>query len=40
MYNSCPDNLFLKRKFDIFKDYFKMAPQKIDIEVAKIIEIN
>lgn len=30
MYNNCPSNLYLNRKFNIFNDYFRMAPQKID----------
>jgi len=28
MYKNCPKGLYLKRKFDIFKEYFQTAPQR------------
>lgn len=34
MYKNCPKGLYLKRKFDIFREYFKMAPQKRNLEIA------
>ncbi|HCC59703.1 MAG: hypothetical protein A2402_02840 [Candidatus Staskawiczbacteria bacterium RIFOXYC1_FULL_37_43] len=37
MYKNCSDGLYLKRKFDIFSEYFQMAPQKINLEIAELL---
>lgn len=37
LYKSCPQRLYLRRKFDIFKNYFKLRPQKIDPEITSIL---
>ncbi|PIX88333.1 MAG: hypothetical protein COZ30_01120 [Candidatus Nealsonbacteria bacterium CG_4_10_14_3_um_filter_36_16] len=38
LYNSCPQKLYLQRKFDIFKNYFKLRPQKIDSGIISILD--
>ena len=38
LYKSCPQRLYLQRKFDIFKNYFKLRPQKIDSEITSVLE--
>lgn len=37
LYKSCIRDLYLKRKFDIFTDYFKLFPGKIDTEISTIL---
>lgn len=37
LYVHFPNTLYLSRKFDIFKEYFRLRPQKIDRKVRKII---
>lgn len=38
MYQDCRSGLYLKRKSDIFNDYFRRAPKKIDKSIHKILE--
>jgi len=38
LYKSCSKKLYLKRKFDIFRDYFKLSPQRIDTEISTILK--
>jgi len=38
LYKSCSKKLYLRRKFDIFSDYFKFCPQKIDTEIDSILK--
>lgn len=37
MYSHCPPGLYLSRKLEIFNDYFKLAPKKIDSEIANVL---
>jgi hypothetical protein len=37
IYKDCNNGLYLERKFDIFREYFQMAPQKIDHEMTGIL---
>lgn len=37
LYNNTGSGLFLKRKFDVFREYFKLRPQNIDKKIKKII---
>ena len=37
IYENCSLGLYLERKSNIFNEYFQMAPQKIDLEVTKIL---
>lgn len=38
IYNNVGTNVFIKRKFDIFCEYFKLKPQRIDNEIKKILK--
>ncbi len=38
IYKSCPPELYLKRKFDIFNNYFRLSPRKIDDKITPILE--
>jgi len=38
LYKPCYQKLYLERKFDIFNNYFKLYPQKIDSEIASILK--
>ncbi|NCO23280.1 hypothetical protein COW09_01330 [bacterium (Candidatus Moisslbacteria) CG12_big_fil_rev_8_21_14_0_65_36_11] len=38
LYKPCSQRLYLKRKFDIFNNYFKLSPQKIDTEISNILK--
>lgn len=38
LYQSCPSGLYLKRKLDVFKDYFELRPGKIDAEIFYILK--
>ncbi|MBM3257644.1 MAG: hypothetical protein FJZ05_00250 [Candidatus Nealsonbacteria bacterium] len=38
LYKSCSKKLCLRRKFDIFSNYFKFCPQKIDMEINSIFK--
>ncbi|MBU2540259.1 hypothetical protein KJ786_03855 [Patescibacteria group bacterium] len=37
IYKNCPERLYLKRKFDIFDEYFLMAPQKSNLETTGVL---
>ncbi len=37
LYGHFPNTLYLSRKFDIFKEYFRLKPQRIDGKVLKIM---
>ncbi len=38
IYNKPKKSVFIKRKFNIFCEYFRLKPQKIDNEIKKIIK--
>jgi hypothetical protein len=38
IYRNCSGDLYLKRKFDIFREYFAMAPQKINSERSLLLK--
>lgn len=37
LYHDFPNTLYLSRKFDIFKEYFRLRPQKIDRKVLQLM---
>jgi intein/homing endonuclease len=37
MYKNCFKGLYLKRKFDIFREYFQMAPRKGNLEIVGLL---
>lgn len=40
IYNHTTSNLFLRRKFAIFKLYFSLQPRRIDNKISEILRIN
>lgn len=40
MYGNCPDSCFLERKFDIFRTYFGLRPERVDEAVNAILKNN
>ena len=40
LYEDVPQDLFLRRKFDVFLKYFKLRPQKIDNSIESILECH
>jgi len=38
LYRDCKEEIFLRRKFDKFFDYFKLRPQRVDKKIKKIIK--
>lgn len=37
LYTDTPQDLFLKRKFVVFKEYFSLRPQRVDKEIENIL---
>lgn len=37
LYQSCPPGLYLERKLKIFKEYFNLRPNRVDSEVASVL---
>jgi len=38
LYGQCAQKLYLKRKFDIFKEYFNLSQKRVDQEILAIIK--
>ena len=38
LYQGVTDNLYFKRKFDIFIRYFKLSPSKIDRSITRVLK--
>ncbi len=38
LYKFCPQRLYLHRKLDIFSNYFKLFPSKVDAEITAILK--
>lgn len=39
LYKNSPENVYLKRKFDIFSRYFQMRPERIDKGIKKLLDM-
>ena len=38
LYNNVRDNIFIKRKFDVFLNYFRLKPERVDRIIRKIMK--